>query len=39
MPQADPNKDYGFNQYGDSNLLNYLNQQTHGSGYNAIRQL
>jgi hypothetical protein len=36
MPQADPNKDYGFNQYGfDSNLLNYLNQQTHGSAYDA----
>jgi hypothetical protein len=32
MPQADPNRDYGFNQYGfDSDLLNYLNQQKQGS--------
>jgi hypothetical protein len=32
MPQADPNRDYGFNQYGfDSDLLNYLNQQMQGS--------
>jgi hypothetical protein len=31
-PQADPNRDYGFNQYGfDSDLLNYLNQQKQGS--------
>jgi hypothetical protein len=35
-PQADPNRDYGFNQYGfDSDLLNYLNQQKHGSAYDA----
>jgi hypothetical protein len=31
-PQVDPNRDYGFNQYGfDSSLLNYLNQQKQGS--------
>jgi hypothetical protein len=35
-PQVDPNRDYGFNQYGfDSNLLNYLNRQKQGSFIDA----
>ncbi len=35
-PQVDPNRDYGFNQYGfDSSLLNYLNQQKQGSFIDA----
>jgi hypothetical protein len=36
MPQVDPNRDYGFNQYGfDSNLLNYLNRQKQASFIDA----
>jgi hypothetical protein len=35
-PKVDPNRDYGFNQYGfDSSLLNYLNQQKQGSFIDA----
>jgi len=35
-PQIDPNRDYGYNQYGfDSNLLNYLNRNAQAGAIDA----
>ena len=37
-PQVDPNRDYGFNQYGfDSNLLNYLNRNAQATAIDGGR--